>query len=181
MILLRGLSIGLARFEMVVGAILAGSITVLILLNVVTRSMGHALYWVDEAAISAMVWMGFLGASVTLHYRQSVSVTLIPDALTPKFARPLGVFVDVCVLAFALVLLVLTWFWFDPLTLAETGFDTKKFSGQTFNFIYSEPTTTIGMRKIWFWLIMPYAALTLTLHALRNLAGSIARLQEAHR
>ena len=52
-----------ARLELTLAAFLAVSITLLILLNVVTRSMGAALYWVDELAIYAMAWMTFLGAS----------------------------------------------------------------------------------------------------------------------
>lgn len=158
-----------AQFETLLGALLAFSITILILLNVITRSIGNSLFWVDEAAISAMVWMGFLGASVSLHYRQSVAVTILTEALPSKLARQFGHIVDFCVLVFAIVLLILTWLWFDPLTLASYNFDTKAFSSNTFNFIYSEATTTLGFRKFWLWLIMPLFSCTLTLHALTNL------------
>lgn len=166
---LRRLSRLVSRIETVLGAFLALAITVLILLNVVTRSTGNSLFWVDEAAISAMVWMGFLGASVATHHRQSVAVTLLPDALPPALARRLGKLVDLCVLVFAAVLLVLTWQWFDPLTLAAHGFDAKAYSSATFNFIYSETTTTLGIRKFWLWLIMPFFSFAITLHALSHL------------
>ena len=53
------ISAGWARVELTLAAFLAVSITVLILLNVVTRSIGAALFWVDELAIYAMAWMAF--------------------------------------------------------------------------------------------------------------------------
>ena len=52
-----------ARIEITLAALLAAGVTLLILLNVVTRNIGAALFWVDELAIYAMVWMTFLGAS----------------------------------------------------------------------------------------------------------------------
>ena len=59
--MLYRLSAGLARVELWCAAFLAVCITVLILLNVVTRTAGNALFWVDELAIYAMVWMTFSG------------------------------------------------------------------------------------------------------------------------
>ena len=55
-----------ARIEITLAALLAAGVTLLILLNVVTRNIGAALFWVDELAIYAMVWMTFLGASAAL-------------------------------------------------------------------------------------------------------------------
>ena len=49
---------------------MAVGVTLLILLNIVARYFGAALYWVDELAIYAMVWMTFLGASAALHYQR---------------------------------------------------------------------------------------------------------------
>ncbi|MWD29347.1 TRAP transporter small permease subunit [Aquicoccus sp. SCR17] len=165
------ISAGWARVEVTVAAILAVAITLLILLNVVTRSLNVALYWVDELAIYTMAWMTFLGASAGLHYGQVVAVTVLTDPLPPRLRAVTGTLVDIAVLAFALFMLWFCWRWFAPLDLARAGFDTEAFQGATFNFIYAEPTTTLGLPKFWVWLIMWIFSAGATLHAVANLLG----------
>jgi hypothetical protein len=50
------------------------------------------------------------------------------------------------------------------------GFDTGAFQAATFNFIYAEPTTTLGIAKSWVWLVMWAFSLGMVLHGLANLA-----------
>ena len=154
-------------------ALLAVAITGLVLLNVVTRAMSASIFWVDEAAIYAMTWMTFLAASAAVHFGQSVAVTLFTDMLPERAARIAGRVVDMVVLIFALTMLWLCWRWFLPLDLMRAGFDTMAFQGETFNFIYAEPTLTLGIRKFWLWLIMPLFALGLTLHAVANIVRRV--------
>ena len=158
-----------ARIELAVAASLAASITVLILLNVATRSLGAALYWVDELAIYSMAWMTFLGASAALHYGHAVAVTILTDALPPFLRRITARLVDLIILGFALFMIWFCWRWFSPLELARQGFDVKAFQGATFNFIYDEPTTTLGIRKFWVWSVMWLFAIGAALHSLANL------------
>ncbi len=165
----RSFSLGVARMEMAVAAILAVAIAVLILVNVITRSIGQSVYWVDEAAIAAMVWMTFLGSSAAIHYRTSVAVTILPDMLNDTKRLAMGRFVDLVSLGFALFLAWVTVLWFDPANLVAADFSLSEFSGSTFNFIYEEQTTTLGFRKFWLWLIVPIFCLTVSLHALVNL------------
>ncbi|KRS15555.1 TRAP transporter small permease [Roseovarius indicus] len=167
-----------ARLELTLAAFLAVSITLLILLNVVTRSMGAALYWVDELAIYAMAWMTFLGASAALHHGQTVVVTALTDPLPPAMAKIAAKLVDVIVLAFALFMLWFCWRWYAPLELAKFGFDIEAFQGATFNFIYAEPTTTLGIPKFWIWMVMWIFALGATLHGIANLIGQGQKPQE---
>ncbi|MBF8221959.1 TRAP transporter small permease [Halomonas sp. 328] len=163
------LSRRLARGEEIAAAALAAAVTLLILINVAFRAAGHPLYWVSELAIYAMIWMTFLISGVVLKRRQGIAVTLLVDAL-PRLPRYLlGRFVDLTVLGFALLMLWLCWRWFEPLALARSGFDVRAFQGETFNFIYAENTSTLGIRKFWVWLILPWFALSLTLHGLVNL------------
>lgn len=166
-----------ARIEVTVAAALAAAISGLILLNVVTRAAGAAIYWVDEAAIYAMVWMTFLAASAALHYRTAVAVTIVPE-LAPRVGPALARAVDAVVLVFAALMLWLCWRWFMPLELARAGFDTAAFQGATFNFIYAEPTSTIGLPKVWVWLIMPVFSLGALLHAAANLAAPLPDRRE---
>ena len=51
----------------------------LILLNVVTRALNVALFWVDELAIDAMVWAFMLGAAATVRPRQGIAIALVRD------------------------------------------------------------------------------------------------------
>ena len=168
----RGLvaaSRGVARVETALAALLAAAVAGLILLNVATRTAGAALFWVDELAVYAMVWMAFLGASVTVARRSGVAVTILTDGLAPRLRRAVAVLVDLIVLAFALFLLWLAWGWYDLPTLARVGFAIEAFTGETFNFIYKEPTQTIGVAKYWVWLIVPIVAVDMSLHAAANL------------
>lgn len=167
--MLYRISAAWARFELGFAALLAVCVTLLVLLNVVTRTIGHALFWVDELAIYAMAWMTFLGASAALHHRSSVAITLLPDAVSPVFKTVIRKIVDVVIFAFALSMLWFCWRWFRPLEMIQAGFDVATFQGQTFNFIYAEPTSTLGVQKYLFWSVMWLFALGATLHSLMHL------------
>ncbi len=167
--MLHSLSRRWARVEIFCASTFAVLITLLILLNVVTRAMNASIYWVDEAAIYAMVWMAFLAASAGIHERSAVSVTLIKDKLGEGAQRALGVAVDVIVLIFAGLMLFFLWRWLLPLDLMRAGFDFETFQGETFNFVYAEPTTTLGFKKIWVWSVMGVFAFGASLHAVANL------------
>ncbi|MEM6325087.1 MAG: TRAP transporter small permease subunit [Pseudomonadota bacterium] len=158
-----------ARIELGTAALLALSVTLLILLNVATRSFGAALFWVDELAIYAMAWMTFLGASAAIHYGHSVAITVVTDQLPDSAKRIAAKTVDALVLLFALFMLWFCWRWFNPLEMARQGFDVQAFQGATFNFIYDEPTSTLGIKKVWIWLVMWLFSFGVTLHAAANL------------
>ncbi|WP_170412323.1 TRAP transporter small permease [Ruegeria atlantica] len=167
--MLYRLSATWARVELWCAAALAVCVTLLILLNVVTRTAGNALFWVDELAIYAMVWMTFLGASAALHHRNSVSITILVDVVPSKARAIIQKAVDIVVFIFAVAMLWFCWRWFLPLDIARAGFDAMEFQGNTFNFIYAEPTSTLGLPKFLFWLVMWLFALGATLHSTMHL------------
>jgi TRAP-type C4-dicarboxylate transport system permease small subunit len=148
---------------------LSAALTCLIVLNIVTRALGSAIFWVDELAIYVMIWMAFIGASVMVRLRMGVAVTLVTDLLPPGLQRAISRFVDAILLGFAVALLVLCWLWYDPVALIRSGFDLDRFAADTFKFIYTEPTSTIGIQKFWVWLAVPVMSVAMTLHALANL------------
>lgn len=178
--MLTTLSRGLARCELVAAAVLAATITVLILLNIVTRAMGNALYWTDELAIHAMIWMTFLTTSVVLKRREGVAVTLVVDALPAGARAVMTLLIDAIVLFFAAFLFVLCWRWYEPAVLWSAGFDVEAFQMETFNFIYSERTSTLGIPKFWSWLCLPLFSISLGLHGLVNFTESLGRLWSGH-
>lgn len=172
--MLRRVSSAWARAELALAAVLAALVTILILANVVTRAFDRAIYWTDEAAIYAMIWMTFLAASASVQRRSAVSVTLVPDSLPRGAARALRIAVDVVVLGFAVAMIWFCWRWFRPLAMMQSDFDVATFQSATFNYIYAEPTSTLGIPKVWVWLIMPLFSAGLLLHAVSNLADRIA-------
>jgi TRAP-type C4-dicarboxylate transport system permease small subunit len=169
MTILSTLSRIVALVEIAVAALLTVATTGLILLNIVTRTSGNALYWVDEAAISTMVWASFLGASAAIERRSAVAVTLLPDAMPELWQYRLRIWSDFLVLVFFVILMWLCFLWFDPLTLYRLNFSLSDFTGETFNFIYQETTTTLGIPKFWLWSVMPIFAVFGALHALARL------------
>ena len=173
------LSRRLAGIEAAVAGLLAAAVAGLILLNVATRTAGAALFWVDELAIYAMVWMAFLGMSITIQRRSGVSVTIFTDSLPQKVHRAAALLVDGIILAFSLFLVWLCWRWYDPWTLASVSYSVDAFVGETFNFIYREPTQTIGVAKYCIWLIVPLTAAAMTFHALANFLEAVRSPQPA--
>lgn len=176
--LLNRFSANIAKLERWMLIILACSVTLLILLNVVTRSVDLAIYWVDELAIYAMVWLVMIGASTITRTRQGISVTLLEGVVGPRVWSFMLRMVDIIILLFSATLIWLSWIWYDPLTLMSYGFDTSEFSGNTFNFIYDEPTLTIGVPKYIVWLVMPLTAVSMTIHAANNLFSDATKVEE---
>ena len=172
--MLTGLSSHLARLERLLLVALLALLVALILFNVVTRAADMAIYWVDELAIYTMIWLVFVGASHALRARRHVQVTLLTHLLSERLRRPVAVGIDVLVCLFCVFSLWLAWIWYDPAALAAAGFDREVFTSRTFNFIYEEPTSTIGLRKLWIWLVMPWFALTASVHAGANVIGDPA-------
>ncbi len=151
-------------------------ITSLILLNVTTRSFNLALFWVDELAVYMMIWMVLIGTSVLLRERRHVAVTLFSGVVPDSYHRFLLLVVDALVLAFATGLFLMCLAWYDPVGLISYGFDLGEFAGAKYNFIYQEPTNTLGVPKFWIWLVVPIVSITMSLHAMANLVEDLAEV-----
>ena len=163
----------ITRIERIVLMALIASILGLMVLNVSTRALNVSLYWVDELAINLMIVSAFIGTSVIFRRRNNFAVTIVSDLLHGAAKRWLAISVQVINLAFALFLVAVTWIWFDPVALAANGFDLERFFGNTFNSVYTEMTSTIGLRRFWFFLVMPWFSLSLSLHCLACLAEDL--------
>jgi TRAP-type C4-dicarboxylate transport system permease small subunit len=163
------ISNALLSVEKRVATLLAALLVLLILLNIVTRAAGVAIFWVDELAIYTMIWMAMIGASVMLKMRTGIAVTLVTDLLPRGIRRAVARLVDAILLGFAVTLAVLCWQWYDPAALIQSGFDLDVFAENTFKFIYTEPTNTVGIPKFWVWLAVPLMAVGMTIHAVANL------------
>ena len=162
------LSEAVLRGEKAIISLLMGLVLALILLNVVTRYAGAPLYWVDEAAVYAMVWLAFIGASALTRLRLDFSVTLLSDQLSVANARRMKAIASLCIAVFASALAVMCWRWMDPLGIAAAGFDAKAYAGKSFNFLYTEQTQTLRWPTWMVSLVIPIFAVTMLIHGLAN-------------
>ncbi|HSP24608.1 MAG TPA: TRAP transporter small permease subunit [Saliniramus sp.] len=161
---------------------LVAAIALLVLMNVGTRLFGFTISWADELAVYFMILAGFVGASLMLRLRTDPAVTLLHEFLPEPAVRGLRGAVAVIALVFGLVLAWLCWRWFNLPGLYAAGFDIRRFEGSTFNFIYTEMTPVMGLPAMIFFLIVPWFALTISIHAMTNLleeAGVLEREQAA--
>ncbi len=176
------LSERLLRAERAVVMALMALLFGLILLNVASRYGGFPIFWVDEAAIYAVVWLTFIGASAMSRLRLDFAVTMLTGAVSPAAARWLQRAAALANLLFMLALAAMCAWWLDPAGFAEAGFDAKAFAAQSFNFLYTERTQALGWPTWVFYLVMPLYALCAVVHALANLVedlGWVDRIERA--
>lgn len=164
------------RAEAAAGAALVAAILCLLLANVLSRGLGRPLIWTDELAVHLMVALAFVGASLGIATRMHMTIGIVPDRLGPRDRARLALLADLAVLAFLVTMAVILWRWFDLPGLLRAG-SGAALAEQSFNFIYTDPTNTLGLRKFWFWLIMPLTCATGTIHC----AAAIQRDLEAMR
>ena len=168
-----GLSEALLKVEKAAVAGFMMLLTGLILLNVVTRYTGMPLYWVDEAAIYAVVWLTFLGASAMTRLRLDFCVTLLTERLSPGLAQAAQVAATLLLVVFGLALAAMCWVWMDPVGIAAAGFDAREFAGQSFNFLYTEQTQTLRWPTWVVSLVLPLFSVSMIIHGLANLAEDL--------
>lgn len=166
----------LARGEAIAIGALMMLIFALLMLNVVSRAAGAPVIWVDEAAVFLMIWVALFGASLALEKRGHIAVTLLADVLPTKWRNGLARLVDLMLFGFFIIFAVILWRWFDPITLWQAE-SISAFSRETFNFIYDEPTVTLGVSKVWFWLILPIFCLNGLIHTSAQLIRSTGDVQ----
>lgn len=166
---ITGASQAVLKVEKLFAGIFITILLTLILVNVVTRFARIPIYWIDEASIFAMVWLGFIGASVMMRLRIDFAVTLLSDNLSPKWVARLRALATSISLIFALGFLVMCWTWMDPLGIASYQFDAKAYATSSFNFLYTERTQTLEWPSWIVNLILPIFGLTLTIHCAANL------------
>ncbi|HET9823222.1 MAG TPA: TRAP transporter small permease [Burkholderiaceae bacterium] len=173
------LSARLLAVERIAVAALMFLLTGLILLNVVTRYSGVALYWVDESAVYSVVFLTFIGASSMTRLRLDFAVTMLTERFPPRGVRIAKATATVIVLLFGLTLLWLCVLWLDPVGLARAGFDARELAARTFNFIYTERTQTLNWPVWALYLIMPLFALSMTIHSAANLLEDLELVPRA--
>ncbi|APZ51825.1 TRAP transporter small permease [Salipiger abyssi] len=165
----------LARIEMAAAAALVAGLSGVLAAAALARAMARPLIWADELAVLLMAMACFLGASALLARDGHVAVTALTDRL-PRRARAWALLArEALLMAVIVVFALLVWRWFDPLAPLRPPPEPGAFVLP--NFLYQEPTATLGLRKLWFWLALPVFCLGALCHmavrlgrALRGLA-----------
>lgn len=169
-------STAIRQAETVLAAALVATIFLALVANVISRALGRPLIWTDELAVHLMVWIAFLGASLGIATRSHMAIGILPGRLRGRALARLVASVDALVLVFMLMMAALIWRWLDVPGLIAAG-SPAALAERTFNFVWLDPTLTLGVRKIWFWLILPLTTATGTLHALAALSTSLRALK----
>jgi len=159
---------GLLAVERVAIMSLMAILSLLILVNVSTRYVGLPIYWIDESAIYATVWLAFIGASAMTRLRLDFAVTMLTERLSPRGQKIARVVSTLAVVGFGAGLGIMCWLWMDPIGIARAGFDAKAYAGETFNFLYTEHTQTLNWPSWIVYLVLPIFAVSMTLHGLAN-------------
>ncbi|WP_112312414.1 TRAP transporter small permease [Pseudogemmobacter bohemicus] len=173
---LARLSAGILGIEKAVGAGLVALIFLAMIAGAASGWLRRPLAWTDEFAVHMMVCLAFLGASMAVALGQHMTMGLLPDALNARNRARLALLNDLLLLLFLLVMAWIIWRWLDLPGLIRAG-SVAAFAQETFSFIYSDPTQTLGVRKIWFWLVMPVTTLTALIHVLAQIATDLAVLR----
>ncbi|WP_209424482.1 TRAP transporter small permease subunit [Pararhodobacter sp. SW119] len=171
--LLRGISDILTVVERWLLTVLIAGVAGFVLINVSFRAFGVTLAWADESAILSMTLATFVGASLMLRARSDPAMRVLHEVATPLLLRALRVAASAMAVTFAVLLAWLCWRWFDLPGLSSAGYDIGEFELRHFNFLYTEVTPVLGLPYWWFYLIMPWFALTLIVHALTNLVEDL--------
>jgi TRAP-type C4-dicarboxylate transport system permease small subunit len=170
---LSRLSAGLSAVERLFLRVLIATLALSVLMNVLLRMIGITLAWADEVGVYSMVLSGFVGASLMLRARIDPAVLLMHEFLPAKSVRLLRITVSALSALFGVILISLCLRWFDPIQMLSVGFDINAFQAATFNFIYTDRTAITGTPAYLLYLIIPYFALAITIHALTNLCEDL--------
>lgn len=173
---LSKLSAGLSAVERLFLRLLIAILALSVLMNVLLRMIGITLAWADEVGVYTMVLSGFVGASLMLRARIDPAVLLLHEFLPPPAVRALRTLVSALSALFGVMLVYLCLRWFDPVQMFAVGFDVNAFQAATFNFIYTDRTAITGTPAYLLYLIIPYFAVAITIHALTNLCEDMGLL-----
>lgn len=165
----------LCKLELLAARFFVATVLVLIILNVITRFAGIPIYWVDELAIYAMIWMIFSSLPVLICNRKNISVDILTDILSDTHKKYLSLLSDIIIFLSCVLLFVFALNWFDPFVLMGLGFDISQFSSSTFNYIYQEPTNTLFFNKFIVWIIIPFSFFMCSFHSALNVISTLIK------
>ena len=73
--------------------------------------LNNPLHWTDEIAIFSMIWVTFLGGSMSLKRQESTAVTFITDKLSGLSLKTVKIVVFLITFIFCLFIFILAFQW----------------------------------------------------------------------
>lgn len=102
----------LAAAEHVVVVLLTGSITAIMMAQVVLRYFFSApLFWAEEISVQLLVFASAFGLSLLTRRGDLVSIDFLPRALSPRVRHALMAALGLLMLAMLVFVVVLAWSW----------------------------------------------------------------------
>lgn len=148
--------------ETYVSAGLLGLVLGVMAVGAVARNAGRPLVWGDELAVLLMAASVFFAASACLSDAAPFGRHIAVDLMTERYPALRHV-VDAVLLVLVAGFGLCLWRWLDPVGLWRAG-GGAELGRETFNFTWTEPTMSLGLRKVWFWLSMVPATLGAMFH-----------------
>jgi TRAP-type C4-dicarboxylate transport system permease small subunit len=107
--------------ERILAIILFAAMVTCILLGVAFRYFLHSpLNWTDEYALYALVWITFIGGSMSIHQKKAAMVSFVMERIPRYLSKPLVALGTLLTLAFTIYLLYLSVQWIsDPLVFKQ--------------------------------------------------------------
>ncbi len=144
----------LARFLRGVCALIFAALLMAVLWGVFTRQvLGDQPAWTEELARFLLVWLALLGGVLAYLEDKHLGVDVLVARFHPSAQKVSRITIHVCVLGFALAVLV--WGGSDLFRLRWE-------LGQTM--------PSLGIRKAWFYLILPLSGILISLVAVAKIA-----------
>jgi len=92
--------------EIVLGSLLLGMVIVIFLQIIFRYLLKSSLPWSEELARYFQVWLTFIGSAYAIRKKSHISLSGITDRLPNRIKMRCSCIVDICVLAFIIVILI---------------------------------------------------------------------------
>lgn len=148
-------------FERILAVLLFAFMTTSILLGVIFRYfLSHPLKWTDEFAMFSLVWITFIGGSMSIKLNKAAVMSFVMDRLPPRVSRVFIAFGTLLVLAFCAFLLYLSLKWItNPL-------------------ISLQRSQAVGIPMVIPYVAIPLGFFFMAIHALELFAGFFRRTRQ---
>lgn len=139
--------------ERILAVILFIAMVSCIILGVVFRYFIHSpLSWTDEYALYTLVWITFIGGSMSIHKKKAAMVSVVMEHIPRYMSKPLIVAGMALTLGFTLCLLVLSAQWIaDPMVMKQLS--------------------ATGLSMIFPYLVIPVSFAFMSIHVIAILIG----------
>lgn len=159
--LIHMISDGIYKLEKLLAIILCLTILISLSAGVLYRYILSApLTWSDETAIFSLVWLTFIGGSMSIKRQDAPAITILVDRFKGTALKIILAFSAMAVLAFVVYLLYLAIIWLQSPN------------------ILIQRSSSMGMPMIYAYLSVPVSFLFMTIHAIEVLLNTLLGKKE---